>query len=81
MDDGLDKNVQAAREQLAAATREANKIRKESGFIWLYITSLLLFVIFLVLLFVGMNHDCPAKSPTVSRKLTFHDFIAPSPLL
>ncbi len=58
MGDGLDKNVDSAMETLNSATKLAEKIRKESGFMWLYASSLILFVLFFVLLFVGLKHDC-----------------------
>lgn len=58
MDDGMDKNVDNAMASLNQATKLAEKIRKESGFMWLYASSLILFILFFVLLFIGLNNKC-----------------------
>jgi hypothetical protein len=58
LDNKLDKNVDKAMKDLAEATAKANQMRKEAGFMWMYITNLILFAVFLIILVLGMNNKC-----------------------
>lgn len=58
IDHDLNKNVDDANDVLKNATLAAEKLRKESGVMWLYVTSLLLFVLFFVILITGTQNKC-----------------------
>ena len=67
MDGGLDKNVDSAMEKLNMATRKANQLRRQAGFMWMYGFSLLLFAVFLLILFIGLQSTppkCPSNTPS-----------------
>lgn len=64
MDVELDKDVDSAMEGLNLATRKANQMRRESGFMWMYGTALILFAVMLLIIFIGAGNgppECPSK--------------------
>mmetsp|Transcript_75973 Transcript_75973/g.152644 ORF Transcript_75973/g.152644 Transcript_75973/m.152644 type:complete len:137 (+) Transcript_75973:52-462(+) len=84
LENDLDGNVDKAMDQLMLATKRANAMRKESGFIWMYFCNLVLFLLFFILLWIGLSsglpNKCPSSNPSPSPPSpTAAPAVAPAP--